>query len=237
MARLSVNLNKVALIRNARGGNLPDLIQVAKDCEAFGAHGITIHPRPDQRHARYSDVAELMEAVTTELNIEGNPTPKFMDVVLKYKPHQVTLVPDAPSALTSDAGWDTITHQQYLKDLIAPLKAAGMRVSIFVDPDPEMLEGAVLCGTDRVEFYTGPFAHYFPENKEKAVAAYTLAAQYAHQLGLGINAGHDLNLDNLAYFKANCPHLDEVSIGHALISDALYYGLQNTIRMYLRQLD
>ena len=170
------------------------------------------------------------------MNIEGNPTPDFIKLVLDQKPHQVTLVPDAPAALTSDAGWDTIANQAFLQDVIGQCKASGIRVSIFVDPDPSMLEGAVLCGADRIEFYTGPYAKHFHENKERAVAAYTLAANYAHQLALGINAGHDLNLDNLAYFKANCPYLDEVSIGHALVTDALYYGLQNTIRMYLRQL-
>jgi pyridoxine 5-phosphate synthase len=236
MTNLSVNLNKVALIRNGRGANYPDLIKVARDCEAFGAQGITIHPRPDQRHAKYSDVGLLKASVITELNIEGNPTPDFIDLVMEHRPHQVTLVPDAPDALTSDAGWDTIKHQNYLRELIAPLKAAGMRVSIFIDPDPAMLEGAKLCGTDRIEFYTGPYAQYFGQDRHKAMAAYTLAATYAHELGLGINAGHDLNLDNLAHFKANCPHLAEVSIGHALITDALYFGLQNTIQMYLRQL-
>lgn len=236
MTKLSVNLNKVALIRNSRGGNLPDLVQIARDCEEFGAEGITIHPRPDQRHARYTDVAELKEIVTTELNIEGNPTEEFLKVVMTHRPHQVTLVPDDPSALTSDAGWDTVKHQEYLKRLIGPLKDAGMRVSIFVDPVPAMLEGAKLCGTDRIEFYTGPYAHNFKEDRVSAMSEYQKAAIYAQELGLGINAGHDLNLDNLAYFKANCPNLAEVSIGHALISDALYYGLQNTIRMYLRQL-
>jgi pyridoxine 5-phosphate synthase len=236
MVRLSVNLNKVALMRNARGGNLPDLVQIAKDCEMFGAQGITVHPRPDQRHVRFDDIAALKSVVTTEFNIEGNPTPQFIELVLANKPHQVTLVPDAPSALTSDAGWDTITHRSFLHEVIDQFKSAGIRVSIFADPDPAMLEGAVLCGTDRVEFYTGPYANHFQEDKKKAVAAYALADQYAHQLGLGINAGHDLNLDNLAYFKEQCPNLQEVSIGHALISDALYFGLQNTIRMYLRQL-
>lgn len=236
MARLSVNLNKVALIRNSRGGNLPDLIAIAKDCEMFGAQGITVHPRPDERHVRKSDVAALKEVVTTELNIEGNPTPDFMQLVLAHRPHQVTLVPDAPSALTSDAGWDTITHQETLKKLIGQLKDAGMRVSIFIDPIPKLLDAAMTTGTDRIEFYTGPYAKHYYSNPAQAVANYTSAAQHAHDLGLGINAGHDLNLDNLAYFKQHCPHLDEVSIGHALISDALYYGLQNTIRMYLRQL-
>jgi pyridoxine 5-phosphate synthase len=236
MTRLSVNLNKVALIRNSRGGNLPDLIAIARDCETFGAHGITVHPRPDERHVRNSDIPALKDAVTTELNIEGNPTPQFMKMVLEHKPHQVTLVPDAPAALTSDAGWDTVTHQVYLKSLIGELKDAGIRVSIFVDPEIAMLEGALMTGTDRIEFYTGPYAKYYHSNREAAVAPYTKAAVYAHSLGLGINAGHDLNLDNLAFFNANCPNLDEVSIGHALISDALYYGLQNTIRMYLRQL-
>jgi pyridoxine 5-phosphate synthase len=236
MTRLSVNLNKVALIRNARGSNLPDLIQIARDCEAFGAEGITVHPRPDERHVRFADIPLLKAAVTTEFNIEGNPTPDFMDLLRTHRPHQATLVPDAPDALTSDAGWDTVGQQGRLKDLIGSLKEQHIRVSLFVDPDPAMVEGALLCGADRVEFYTGPYAHHFHDNPARAVAAYTLVAQYAHEIGLGINAGHDLNLDNLAYFKAHCPHLEEVSIGHALISDALYYGLQNTIRMYKRQL-
>ena len=236
MVRLSVNLNKVALIRNSRGGNWPDLIQIAKDCESFGAQGITIHPRPDQRHIRYDDVPALKKIVTTEFNIEGNPTTEFIQLVLDNPPHQVTLVPDAPEALTSDAGWDTIKHQTFLQDTIGQFHEKGIRVSIFADPDEAMMTGAKKCGTHRVEFYTGPYAKEFHTNRAEAVAPYTRAAEAAHALGLGINAGHDLNLDNLAYFVAHCPHLLEVSIGHALISDALYYGLQNTIAMYLRQL-
>lgn len=236
MTRLSVNLNKVALIRNSRGSNLPDLLQVARDCEAFGAEGITVHPRPDQRHIRFDDIPALKAIVTTEFNIEGNPTRDFMDLVLANTPHQCTLVPDAPDQLTSNAGWDTIRDAARLKEVTATLQKHGIRVSVFVDPDPAMVEGAKAAGADRIEFYTGPFAHDFLANAATAVAPYTAAAQAANALHIGINAGHDLNLDNLAYFKAHCPQLLEVSIGHALISDALYYGLSNTIKMYLRQL-
>lgn len=234
MIRLSVNLNKVALIRNSRGANYPDLIKVAQDCEAFGAQGITIHPRPDQRHARYADVDALKEVVTTELNIEGYPTEKFNAVVLAAKPHQVTLVPDEPGQLTSDHGWDTVGKQAYLKKVIGTFKDAGIRTSIFVDPDERMLDGALATGTDRIEFYTGPFAHGFAADPAAAVAAFTKASSYAKELGLGINAGHDLNLDNLTYFASRMPGLQEVSIGHALVTDALYFGLSNTIQMYLR---
>jgi pyridoxine 5-phosphate synthase len=236
MTKLSVNINKVALLRNARGGNLPDLIQVAKDCKAFGAEGITVHPRPDQRHVRYDDIPALRAIVTTEFNIEGNPEPDFLDLVLAHPPHQCTLVPDAPAQLTSDAGWDTLRHRGFLKEVISELKRKNIRVSLFVDPVAAMLEGAKEVGADRIEFYTGPYAHDFGKDPAQAVVAYTQAAEVAHHLGLGINAGHDLNLLNLRHFRANCPHLLEVSIGHALISDALYYGLSNTIRMYLRQL-
>jgi pyridoxine 5-phosphate synthase len=236
MARLSVNINKVALLRNSRGGNLPDLVQVARDCEAFGAEGITVHPRPDQRHIRYSDVPQLRAVVTTEFNIEGNPDPDFMALVLAHPPHQCTLVPDSTTQLTSDHGWDTVTHQGQLREVIGRLHEKKIRVSVFVDPDPRMVEGAKLAGADRIELYTGPFAHDFRENPAQAVAAYTTAAEAANALGIGINAGHDLNLENLTFFKKNCPGLLEVSIGHALIADALYYGLANTIRMYLRQL-
>lgn len=236
MARLSVNINKVALIRNSRGANLPDLVQVAKDCEAFGAEGITVHPRPDQRHIRYDDVPLLREVVTTEFNIEGNPTPDFMELVLANPPHQCTLVPDATDQLTSDHGWDTIGEWEKLKDVTSALHEKGIRVSVFLDADPRFMEGAKRAGVDRVELYTGPFAHDFRQNPAAAVAAYTVAAREAENLGLGINAGHDLNLDNLQFFKENCPGLLEVSIGHALISDALYYGLSNTIKMYLKQL-
>ena len=237
MTRLSVNINKIATLRNSRGGNNPDLVQVAKDCERFGAQGITVHPRPDERHIRYNDVIELKKIVTTEFNIEGNcQEQKFIDLVLASKPEQVTLVPDALGQLTSNHGWDTIKNQDYLKEMIAVFKSAGIRVSIFVDPVVEMVEGAATTGTDRIELYTEAYAHEYHGNKEQAIAPYITAAQKADELGLGINAGHDLDLHNLKYFAQNIPHLDEVSIGHALISDALYYGLENTIQMYLRQL-
>ena len=236
MTRLSINLNKVALVRNARGGNLPNLLQVALDCEAFGAQGITVHPRPDQRHIRYDDIPVLRGAVATEFNIEGNPTTEFLDLVLANPPHQCTLVPDAPQQLTSDAGWDTVTQAGWLREVISRLHERGIRVSIFVDPIEKMVEGACQVGADRIELYTGPFAHGFQHDPAGAVAPYTRAAAAANALNLGINAGHDLNLDNLRYFRTHCPGLLEVSIGHALISDALYYGLANTVRMYLRQL-
>lgn len=235
--RLSVNLNKVALIRNARGGSMPNLIKFAQDCEAFGAQGITVHPRPDERHIRYSDLAALKEVVTTEFNIEGNPTPKFIKQVLAVKPHQVTLVPDAPDALTSDAGWDTVAHADFLTDVIGQFKEAGIRVSIFIDPINKLLDGAKAVGTDRIEFYTGPYAHEYLEDPARAAAPFVDAAKYAHKLGLGINAGHDFNLDNLNYFIHEVPNVAEVSIGHALVSDALYYGIQNTIAMYLYQIN
>jgi pyridoxine 5-phosphate synthase len=234
MTRLSVNINKVALLRNARGSNLPNLVQVALDCEDFGAEGITVHPRPDQRHIRYDDVPLLRSAVRTEFNIEGNPARDFMDLVLANPPHQCTLVPDADDQLTSDHGWDTIKNGAFLKDITAQLHEKNIRVSVFVDPDPRMIEGAKAAGVDRIELYTGPFAHDFTKDPASAMAPYTAAALVANEIGIGINAGHDLNLDNLRYFCANCPGLLEVSIGHALISDALYYGLANTIRMYLR---
>lgn len=234
MIRLSVNLNKVALIRNSRGANYPDLVKVAQDCEAFGAQGITIHPRPDQRHARYDDVHALKEVCTTELNIEGYPSEKFNQIVLAAKPDQVTLVPDEPGQLTSDHGWDTVGKQEYLKRVIGTFKDAGIRTSIFVDPEERMLDGALATTTDRVEFYTGPFAHEFTKKPASSIAPFTQASSYARGLGLGINAGHDLNLDNLTYFASRMPGLQEVSIGHALISDALYFGLSNTIQMYLR---
>jgi pyridoxine 5-phosphate synthase len=237
MTRLSVNINKVALLRNSRGSNLPNLIEVAKDIESFGAEGITVHPRPDQRHIRYDDVPLLREAVTTEFNIEGNPDRQFLDLVLAHPPHQCTLVPDAPDQLTSDAGWDTVRRQSRLREVSDALHRHGIRVSVFVDPVAAMVEGAKQAGADRVEFYTGPYAHDFSKNKAAAVAAYSAAAAVAQQVGIGINAGHDLNLDNLRYFREHCPGLLEVSIGHALISDALYYGLANTVRMYLRQLE
>ncbi|WP_461448709.1 pyridoxine 5'-phosphate synthase [Mucilaginibacter sp.] len=235
MTRLSVNINKIATLRNSRGGNNPDLIQVAKDCERFGAQGITVHPRPDERHIRYADVVNLKKIVTTEFNIEGNcQEQKFIDLVLANKPAQVTLVPDILGQITSNHGWDTITNQAYLKYTIAIFKAAGIRVSIFVDPVPEMVAAAATTGTDRIELYTEGYATNFPKGKEAAIAPYVEAAKVAQQYGLGINAGHDLDLHNLKYFVENVPGLDEVSIGHALISDALYFGLENTIQMYLR---
>jgi pyridoxine 5-phosphate synthase len=237
MTRLSVNINKIATLRNSRGGNNPDLIQVALDCERFGAQGITVHPRPDERHIRYADVYALKEIVTTEFNIEGNPLEaSFVELVLAVKPEQVTLVPDALGQITSNHGWDTIQHQELLKRLIAPFKEAGIRTSIFVDPSLEMVEAAATTGTDRIELYTEPYANDFPTNPTQAVASYRKAAFRAHQLGLGINAGHDLSLENLAFFASNVNPLDEVSIGHALICDALYYGLENTIQLYRRQL-
>lgn len=237
MTHLSVNINKVALIRNSRGGNLPNLVQVAKDCEAYGAQGITVHPRPDQRHIRYDDVPALREIVTTEFNIEGNPTPEFMELVLAHPPTQCTLVPDAPGALTSDHGWDTIGRADFLRDVTAELHAAGIRVSLFVDADEKMVEGAKAVGADRIEFYTGHYAHEFMTDREKAVEPHRRCGRLANDIGIGINAGHDLNLDNLRFYQQQVPGLLEVSIGHALISDALYYGLQNTIQMYLRQLN
>jgi pyridoxine 5-phosphate synthase len=237
MTRLSVNINKIATLRNSRGGDNPNLVQVAKDCERFGAQGITVHPRPDERHIRYQDVFDLKQIVTTEFNIEGNcQEQKFIDLVLANKPEQVTLVPDVLGQITSNHGWDTITNYHYLKDMIAVFKEAGIRVSIFVDPIAEMVEGAAKTGTDRIELYTEAYATHYHQGKELAVAPYIQAAKIAHHAGLGINAGHDLDLHNLKYFAQNVPGLDEVSIGHALICDALYYGLENTIQMYLRQL-
>jgi len=237
MTRLSVNINKIATLRNARGGNNPDLIQVALDCERFGAQGITVHPRPDERHIRYADVYALKEKISTEFNIEGNPLEaSFVELVLAVKPDQVTLVPDVLGQITSNHGWDTIQHQELLKRLIATFKEAGIRTSIFVDPVLEMVEAAATTGTDRIELYTEPYATEFPTNPTQAVAPYRKAAFKAQQIGLGINAGHDLSLENLAYFAANVNPLDEVSIGHALICDALYYGLENTIQLYRRQL-
>jgi len=236
MTRLSVNVNKVAWLRNSRGGNLPDLVQVAKDCEAFGAQGITVHPRPDERHITYADVPQLKEIVTTEYNIEGNPNPKFLDLVLKNKPHQCTLVPDAPGVLTSDRGWDTIKNASFLKEITAQLHEAGIRVSLFVDAEEKYIEGAKAVGADRIEFYTGDFAKQFKIDRYQAVAPHTACARLATDIGIGINAGHDLNLDNLHFYKSEVTNLLEVSIGHALISDALYFGLKNTIQMYLRQL-
>jgi len=237
MTRLSVNINKIATLRNSRGGDNPNLLDVAKDCERYGADGITVHPRPDERHIRYADVYALKKIVTKEFNIEGNPLEaSFIDLVMSVKPEQVTLVPDALGQLTSNHGWDTIQHQALLIKIIRPFREAGIRVSIFVDPVLEMVEAAVSTGADRVELYTEPYAANFDKNPVDAVANYRKAAFRAHQLGLGVNAGHDLSLENLAYFKANVTPLDEVSIGHALICDALYYGLENTIQLYKRQL-
>ncbi|MBC8085297.1 MAG: pyridoxine 5'-phosphate synthase [Hymenobacter sp.] len=236
MTNLSVNINKIATLRNARGHNRPDLLQVARDCERFGAQGITVHPRPDERHIRYQDVRELKRIVTTELNVEGNPTPDFLDLVREVRPAQVTLVPDAPDALTSSAGWDTGRHQAFLAGVVAELKALGCRVSIFLDPSPDMVRAAVGTGTDRIELYTEEYARHYPHDPAAALLPYRAAAALARQLGLGLNAGHDLDLDNLAYFHRNLPGLEEVSIGHALICDALYLGLENTIQLYRRQL-
>jgi len=237
MTRLSVNINKIATLRNSRGGNNPDLVKVALDCERFGAQGITVHPRPDERHIRYDDVIALKKVITTEFNIEGNcQEQKFIDLVLANKPEQVTLVPDVLGQITSNHGWDTIKNADYLKDMISVFKAAGIRVSIFVDPIAAMVEGAAKTGTDRIELYTEAYASHYHQGMEMAIAPYTQAAEVAQKNGLGVNAGHDLDLHNLKYFAQNIPGLQEVSIGHALISDALYYGLENTIQMYLRQL-
>ena len=237
MTKLSINLNKFATLRNSRGGNNPNVLKAALDAERFGADGITLHPRPDERHIRYSDVREIKTAIKTELNIEGNPREqKFIDLVLEVKPHQVTLVPDALGQLTSDHGWDTIEHQEYLIRLIKIFKNAGIRTSIFIDPIKEMIEGAAKTGTDRIELYTEAYAANYQKNKEKAIASYIEAARVAKDLGLGINAGHDLDLQNLKYFAQNIPGLLEVSIGHALVCDAIYLGFENALQMYKRQL-
>ena len=236
MTRLSVNINKVALIRNSRGGNLPDLVKIAIDCEKFGAEGITVHPRPDQRHVRFDDIPKLKSVVTTEFNIEGNPTREFMKLVTDNLPVQCTLVPDAPGVLTSDSGWDTVAHYPYLKDITEELHAYNIRVSLFVNAEEKYIEAAAKTGTDRIEIYTGKFSHDFYTDPGQAVQAHIRCAALADHLGMGVNAGHDLNLDNLSYYTKHVKPLHEVSIGHALISDALYYGLQNTIQMYKRQL-
>lgn len=237
MTNLSININKIATLRNSRGSNNPDLVKVALDAERFGAQGITVHPRPDERHIRYRDVYDLKKAIATEFNIEGNPTEaKFVELVLANKPAQVTLVPDAEGQLTSNHGWDTIKHQSYLKEIINEFKNAGIRVSVFVDPVKKMVEAAASTGTNRIEFYTEAYASAYYQNKESAIKPYTEAAEIAGKLGLGLNAGHDLDLQNLKYFSENIPGLLEVSIGHALICDSLYYGLENTIQLYLRQL-
>lgn len=236
MTKLSVNINKIATIRNARGGNMPNVLQCAKDCERFGAEGITVHPRPDQRHIRYSDVREIRPEIVTEFNIEGNPIKSFVDLVLEVKPAQVTLVPDAENAITSNAGWDTVKNRSFLTETCAKFHRAGIRTSIFVDPDPEMVRGAAKCGADRVELYTEAYARNYPSDREQAIAPYVEAAKAARECGLGLNAGHDLNLENLRYFIERIPWTDEVSIGHALICDALYMGLEKTIGAYLKQI-
>ena len=236
MTKLSVNINKIAVIRNSRGGNCPDVLKAALDIERFGADGITVHPRPDARHIRYDDVRQLKAAIKTELNVEGNPIDSFIDLVLEVVPAQVTLVPDAPDALTSNAGWDTIRNREFLTDVTARFHEKGIRVSIFVDPDPEMVAGAKVCGADRVELYTESYARLYPQGCEAAIAPFVAAAEEARKQGLGLNAGHDLSLENLAFYHAQIPWTDEVSIGHALISDALYLGLENTVQLYQRQL-
>lgn len=237
MTKLSVNINKFATLRNSRGGNNPDVHKVAMDVQAFGADGVTVHPRPDERHIRYADVLAIKPIITTEFNIEGNCSePKFVDLVLKASPTQVTLVPDALDQLTSDHGWDTVRHRDYLREMISTFRAAGIRVSIFVDPDERMVEGAAETGTDRIELYTEGYARLFPQDPEKAISPYVKAAERARTLGLGLNAGHDLDLQNLRFMHQRIPWLEEVSIGHALVCDALYLGLENTIQLYKRQL-
>lgn len=232
MTNLSVNINKIATLRNSRGENRPSVEDVAVDCEAFGANGITVHPRPDERHIKRADVFRLRPLIKTEFNIEGYPSPEFIDLVLKARPAQVTLVPDAPDALTSSAGWNVGKHLEFLTNVVDTFKDAGIRTSIFVDPDPAVIADAARTGTDRVELYTKPYADMYPVSPEKAVAPYAAASDAAHRLGLGVNAGHDLDLNNLTYFRRNVPYLNEVSIGHALICDALYLGLEETIRRY-----
>ncbi|MBE9488164.1 MAG: pyridoxine 5'-phosphate synthase [Bacteroidetes bacterium] len=236
MTRLSVNINKIATIRNARGENTPNVIEAAINCERFGAEGITVHPRPDERHIRYNDVRELKKVVKTEFNIEGYPCQSFIDLVLEVLPTQVTLVPDPPEAITSNSGWDTITHKEELKKIVKIFKDKGIRVSIFLNPEPELVKHAFETGTDRIELYTEPYASNYATDKEEAIKAFVETAKEAKKYNLGLNAGHDLSLENLEYFNKNIPNLTEVSIGHALISDALYYGLDNTIQLYLRQL-
>lgn len=236
MTTLSVNINKIATLRNARGGNIPDVQQAAIDCQRFGAQGITVHPRPDERHIRYRDVELIRPLITTEFNIEGYPSEKFLDLCTRIKPDQVTLVPDPPAAITSSEGWDTVKNKDLLTDIIGRLQAHGIRTSIFIDTDPVNIEGAKAVGTDRIELYTEPYASMFPEDPEAAVLPFVKAAELARDIGLDINAGHDLSLENLKYFVEHIPWVKEVSIGHALIADALYYGLQNVVKMYLRQL-
>lgn len=236
MTKLSVNINKIAVVRNSRGANMPNVVQAALDIEGFGAAGITVHPRPDARHIRYSDVYELKEVLSTELNVEGNPTADFVEMVLAVQPAQVTLVPDAEDAITSNAGWDTIKHAEFLQDVTRRFHERGIRVSVFVDPVAEMVSGAKACGADRVEFYTEAYASGYPTDREAAIKPYRETVALAHELGLGINAGHDLSLENLKYLVEQIPYVDEVSIGHALICDALYMGLENTVNLYLREL-
>ncbi len=236
MTKLSVNINKIATLRNARGGNNPDVVHTAIDCEKFGAEGITVHPRPDERHIRYNDVLQLAEIITTEFNIEGYPDRRYIDLIKKVKPTQATLVPDPPDVLTSNAGWDSIRNQDFLVEVINELKDTGCRVSVFVDPDGKMVEGIAKAGADRIELYTEPYASHFNSDRERAVFTYVNAAKIAKDSGLGINAGHDLDLNNLNFLIQKIPYIDEVSIGHALICDALYYGLENTIQMYRRKL-
>jgi pyridoxine 5-phosphate synthase len=235
MTRLSVNINKIATLRNARGGNNPDVIRTAVDCERFGAQGITVHPRPDERHIRYSDVMNLKDVVKTELNIEGYPDERYMKIIGETKPAQATLVPDEPDAITSNAGWDTLKHASLLKEIIHEIKSYGARVSVFVDPSPRMVEGAAKIGANRIELYTEPYAHEYQVSKAIAVKPYLESARIAHAAGLKVNAGHDLDLNNLRFLVESIPFLEEVSIGHALICDALYYGLENTIQLYLKQ--
>ncbi len=236
MTKLSINVNKIALLRNARGGNIPDLIQFAKDCERYGADGITVHPRPDERHITKKDVYALKEIVTTEFNIEGYPSEDFLKMVEEVQPHQCTLVPDAPEQLTSDHGWDTVKNYEILTEVVHRLHAKSIRVSLFIDPDNSLIERAKKTGADRIEFYTGSYSHDFFLGKEKAIQVFANAAKFCNEIGIGINAGHDLNLDNLKFFKQNIPQLLEVSIGHALVKDCLYFGLENTVRMYKREL-
>lgn len=236
MTKLSVNINKIATLRNARGGDVPDVLEAAKNIEKFGAEGITVHPRPDERHIRYADARELKPVLNTEFNIEGKPIQQFVDLVLEVKPAQVTLVPDAEDAITSNAGWDTIKHRDYLREVISEFKSHGIRTSIFVDPNLKIIEGAAETGTDRIELYTEQFAVDYSKGVENAAKSYAACSKLAHELKLGVNAGHDLSLDNIEYFSNNVPHLDEVSIGHALISEALYMGLEKTIQQYLKLL-
>jgi pyridoxine 5-phosphate synthase len=236
VTRLSVNINKIATLRNARGGNNPDVIKVALDCERFGAQGITIHPRPDERHIRYDDVMQLQRVVTTEFNIEGYPDERFLKIIREAKPDQATLVPDGPGVVTSNAGWDTMRHEHFLRKIVSEIKSQGVRVSVFVEASEDMVRGAARVGADRVELYTEPYARQFPDNRDKAIKAYIEASNAARDLGVGLNAGHDLDLTNLKFLRQSIPWLDEVSIGHALISDALYFGLENAIQLYLREL-